>query len=491
MARLDVNNIKAFFKKTFNKRTLKYGSNSIILIAVVVTIAVVINLLVGMADLKWDLTSNKLFSIGDETKKILESNEKDVEIYGLFDESLTEKNTTLKQIAEILNQYAKYDHIKIIYKDPDTAPGLLREISPSEDKVKELEDADFVVKCGNKIKTLDSYDLYDVQFDQYSYQTDVTGIKAEQAFTGAIKYVTSDYTPTVYFTEGHQENKVDDYYETVKIYLDQNNYAVKTVNLMTQEEVPSDAEILIIASPKTDLSTDEEYKIKQYLKNGGKVLFLFDSLESDVKFTAFENVLADYNISLNYDKVKENDESRHIPQNPYDILPEIQSNTINSNLNPGNFFMIMPVSRSLKIMKNEKEYLNVYSLMKTSDKAVGEIIGTGEQEQGPLDLAVAAEYTGGRKVSKVVVMGNSSFMSDDAINRYGTLSNNGMYFFLNSLNWMQDRKDDVTIAPKSFDTRYLSITETQANIAAVFVVFVLPILIFGTGLFVWIRRRHL
>ena len=47
--------IKGFFKKTFDKRTLKYGSNSIILIAVVITIAVVVNLLVGMADLKWNL----------------------------------------------------------------------------------------------------------------------------------------------------------------------------------------------------------------------------------------------------------------------------------------------------------------------------------------------------------------------------------------------------------------------------------------------------
>lgn len=484
--------IKGFFKKTFDKRTLKYGSNSIILIAVVITIAVVVNLLVGMADLKWDLTSNKLYSIGDETKSILENNEKEVEIYGLFDESSINNSTRLKQIVEILNQYKKFDNIKIIYKDPDTNPGLINEISPSPDKVKEIESADFVVKCGNKIRVLDTYDLLNLQFDQYSYQTYVTGLAAEQAFTGAIKYVIADHTPTVYFTEGHGENKVDDKYQTIKAYLDQNNYAVSTVNLMTQQEVPSDAEILVVASPKSDLTSDEAYKVQQYLKNGGKAIFLFDTLESDVKFTQFEKVLADYNISLNYDKVKENDENRHVPQNPYDILPQIQSNSINSNLNPNNFFMIMPKSRSINILKNQKEYLNVYSLMKTSDMAVGESIsGSGEDIPGPLDLAVAAEYTGGAKVSKVLVMGNSTFMSDDAISQYSNLSQNGMYFFLNSLNWMQDREDDVTIRPKSFDTRYINITQTQANIAAICVVIVFPLLIFGVGMFVWIRRRHL
>ena len=233
-------------------------------------------------------------------------------------------------------------------------------------------------------------------------------------------------------------------------------------------------------------------KIQQYLKSGGKAIFLFDTLESDVKFTQFEKVLADYNISLNYDKVKENDENRHVPQNPYDILPQIQSNSINSNLNPSNFYMIMPKSRSINILKNEKEYLEVYSLMKTSDMAVGESIsGSGEDTPGPLDLAVAAEYKGGSKVSKVLVMGNSTFMSDDAISQYANLSQNGMYFFLNSLNWMQDRADDVTIRPKTFDTRYISITQTQANIVAICVVIVFPLLIFGVGMFVWIRRRHL
>lgn len=483
-------NIIKTLKNSINSRSLKYGSNSLLLIAIVVAIAVVVNMLVGMADLKWDLTSNKMFSIGDTTKKILEDLKKDVEIYGLFDESDINSNESLKQLNEVLNQYRKYDHIKIIYSDPDKNPGLLREIS---EDTKRIEGADFVVKCGNKIKTLDTYDLYDIQFNQQTFQQYTRGLKAEQGFTGAIKYVTADYTPTVYFTEGHDENNVDSTYETVKMYLDRNNYAVKTVNLMTQKEVPADAEILVVASPKVDLASNEKFMIGEYLKNGGKAIFLFDSLESNVKFTAFEDILAEYNISLNYDKVKENNENRHVPQNPYDLLPDLQSNSINSNLNPQSFYMIMPKSRSVNIMKNQKERLTVQSLMKTSDEAVGELIDRtkGKDIAGPLDLAVAAEYEGGPKTTKILVVGNSTFMSDSAITKYSNLSQNGMYFFLNCLNWMQDKKDDITIAPKTYDYRVLNITQTQANIAAIFVVIVLPIMILGVGTFVWLRRRHL
>ena len=77
---------KNVFKKFFNKRSLKYGSNSAILIVAVIAIAVLVNLLVGMLDLKLDLTPNKLFSLSDVTKAELKKLEQDVEIIGLFDE---------------------------------------------------------------------------------------------------------------------------------------------------------------------------------------------------------------------------------------------------------------------------------------------------------------------------------------------------------------------------------------------------------------------
>ena len=66
-----MNKISEFFKNLSRSRTLKYGTNSIILIAVVVAIAVIINLLVGMFSIRIDLTPNKLFSISDETVQIL------------------------------------------------------------------------------------------------------------------------------------------------------------------------------------------------------------------------------------------------------------------------------------------------------------------------------------------------------------------------------------------------------------------------------------
>lgn len=478
-------------KRLLKSRNLKYGTNAVVLIAAVAAIAVIVNLLVGMTDIKWDLTPNKLYSIGDTTKDILKSLNKDVTIYGLFDDGKIGGGDEYKEVTELLSQYEKYPRIKVEYVDPDKNPGIIKELDP--DNVKELRKNDFVVKSGNKIKKLEYYDLFTTEFNQQTFSQYKTGSTAEQGFTGAIKYVTSDKTPTIYFTEGHEENKVDNDYRKVKEILERNNYDVKTLNLLASEKVPEDAEILVVASPKKDLSFDESDKIKEYFKNGGRAIFLFDSLESNPSFAEFEKLLADYNVSLNYDRVKENDSKRHVPNRNFDIVPDLQSNSINSNLDPGNFVMIMPKSRSINILKNQKEYVTVTSLMKTSSKAEGEQIdkSMGANNIGPLDLAVAVEYKGGAKPVKVLVMGNGSFMSDNAIEQYQQYSINGLYFFLNSLSWMQDKKDEVLIAPKTYDTPRLSINALQANIMGLVVVILLPLIILASGAFVYLRRRHL
>jgi ABC-type uncharacterized transport system involved in gliding motility auxiliary subunit len=59
------------------------------------------------------------------------------------------------------------------------------------------------------------------------------------------------------------------------------------------------------------------------------------------------------------------------------------------------------------------------------------------------------------------------------------------------MNWMQDKKDDTVIAPKNYDYQTLKITATQASVMNWVVILLLPLLILGAGLFVYLRRRHL
>ncbi|HOJ10513.1 MAG TPA: GldG family protein [Clostridiales bacterium] len=482
------NNVKKTFNKVVKNRSFRYGTNSIILIAAVVAIAVVLNILVGLGQVKWDLTPNKLFSIGDTTKTILKELDQEVVIYGLFDDGKIGPSSEYKEVVELLDHYAKYPNITVKYVDPDKNPGILKQID-ADGVLKDISKNAFVVKSGRRIKGLSYYDLFSADFNQQTFQYYKTGSTAEQGFTGAIKYVTAEFTPTIYFTTSHDEKDIEKNFSTLKAQMEYNNYDVKPINLITEANVPEDTEILVIASPKKDLTASEKDKIKEYLKNGGKAIFMFDYLELDPQFPQFENILMDYNLSLNYDKVKENDQNRHLPQNPYVVLMDVKSGAVISD----NYNILLANSRSINILKNTKEYINVIPLARTSSKAVGEQVdkSKGNDIEGPLDVAVAVEHKGWQKISKIAVIGNSIFLEDSAQDAFGPYFSNGMAFFLETMIWMQDKKDETIIKPKNYQQQYLNITAEQAQYMGIIVVIVVPMLILLAGVFVYLRRRHL
>ncbi len=490
---IEMDKIIKALKNLFNKRSLKYGSNSIILIAAVVGIAILVNVLVGMADLKLDLTSNKLYSLTDVTKNVLKDLKQDVTIIGLFDDGQIASGDQYKEVTDLLGLYQKNSHIKLEYIDPDKSPGIIKELD--DQNTLDLEKGDFVIKSTvndkEKKKKLAYSDLFDVYFDQQTFQQSITGSIAEQGFTGAIKYVTSEKTPVVYFTEGHNEIGVDSDYTMVKQFLEANNYEVKTINLTTAGKMPEDAEIVVVAAPKNDLSMQERNVVEGYLKAGGKAVFMFDYLSGDPDFNNFNALLSTYNVAVNYDKVKETDASKHAPDDEYTILLNVSGNAII----PQSTQVVLKDSRSVSILKNVKEYITTTSLITTNSTAVGEAASAsrGENVQGPLDIAVAVENKGGAVASKILVMGNASFVSDSAAQspQFANYYQYGATFFVQSLNWMFDKKDEVVVPAKNYESIQINISQLQATVMGVVVVIVIPLIILGTGLFVFLRRRHL
>ena len=479
------------FNNIFSKRNLKYGSNSIILIIAVVVIAVLVNVLIGMTDIKLDLTTNKLYSLSDVTKNELKNLKQEVQIIGLFDDGKIGSGNDYKEVTDLLDLYAKNSNIKVEYIDPDKNVAILNDLDP--DDTMELKSTDFVVKSivnGNvKKKKLDYYDLFAMKMDESTFQSYKTGSIAEQGFTGAIKYVTSEVTPVVYFTEGHNEIDVDSEYANVKAYLEKNNFLIKKISLITADKIPDDAAMVIAASPKNDLTVAEKDLLEAYLKKGGKAIFLFDFLANDPSYDQFNSLLSSFNVAVNYDKVKENDQDRHLPNDPNTILLDVPSNIII----PTEFNTLLNNSRSISILKNTKEYITVTSLMSTSNEAVGEMVdkSRGDDLKGPLDIAVAVENKGGAAASKILVMGNASFISNSAAQAFGDYYNNSMAFFLQSMSWMIDKQDEIIVPEKNYEVNQIQITQLQSSVMGGVLVIVFPLLILGTGLMVFLRRRHL
>ena len=477
----------------FKGKNFKYGSNAVILTVAVIAIAILANILVGMTDVKLDLTANKLFSLTDVTKNELKNLNQDVEIIGLYDDQKLTPGSEYKQVTDLLNLYAKNPHIKVSYVDPDKNPSIIKELDP--DNTMALKSTDIVVRSNTngieKKKKLQYYDLFAVQSDQSTYQPYTTGSNAEQGFTGAIKYVTSKETPVVYFTTGQKELDLTTNYSNLKTYLENNNFQVKSLNLLTASKMPEDAAMIIVAAPKSDITVNESDLIESYITKGGKAIFMFDYLANDPSFDNFNKLLSKYNVSVDYDKVVETDQSRHLPNDPSSLVMDVKSNDII----PQELQTVLNNSRSITILKNAKEYIKTTSLMSTADTATGQMINPskGKDLKGPLDIAVAVDNQGGEKPSKLLVIGNASFMTD-ATAKDSVFANyymNSAAFFVQSMNWMIGQKDEINVPTKNYETNTININQLQSSVMGGVLVIVLPLLILGVGLMVYLRRRHL
>ena len=72
-------------EQLFSDKKVRYGGYSSIVIAVVIAILIVINLVVDQIPLKWDLTANQMYSISDQTYKVLDNLDQEVKIIALYE----------------------------------------------------------------------------------------------------------------------------------------------------------------------------------------------------------------------------------------------------------------------------------------------------------------------------------------------------------------------------------------------------------------------
>lgn len=466
-----------------SSKGFKYGAAALLTAVIVIVIAIVVNLIVIKLDLQWDLTTNKIFSLNKTSIDFVKKLNKEVTIYGLYDNTKAEVGDQNAILNELLKQYKNAsDKIIVKYVDPDKDPAIISQLDPQ--KTKQISKGDLLVTSGKKLDVIPAASITYSQQTQYGQDT---SLLVENYITTAIKRVSNEKSPTVYYTTGHNEGELANEFNQIRVAVESGGYYTKPLNLQSEPKVPEDCELIFVMAPKRDLATDEAKKIQDYLDRGGKIFFAFDPVIPNQNMPIFDKVLGEYNLSLNYDKVKEGDESRHKSGEPNNLLVPLESNAIFGEIPAGQFALNMPNSRSVNILRTKKEALEIISLGKTSEKAVGMQIdqAKGKDINGPLDLAVAAEYTGGAQDSRILVWGSASMFKD------GLISEVNYQILGISLGWLIQNKDDMGIPPKSLNYEMINISETNANITAIILIGAVPLLIFGLGTFVWLRRRHL
>ena len=470
---------------SFKSRKFKYGGYATLMTAVVVALLFIVNLVVDLIPARWDLTRNKMYSLSEQTYDVLEKLEADVTIY-----TVAEGGTPSAAIEETLRRYKEgartitIDNIDPI-RDPLTAQKYTKD-------GESLSSGSLVVESGEKYRIISPYDMVNYTMNQYTGQYNPESLAIEQRVTSAILFVSGAEMPVAYVLDGHDEKALP--YDIEK-QMQLENYEVKSLNLVTGEGVPEDASLLIINSPRRDLSAEEEQYIRQYLENEGRAIFLMDLLLNDMP--NFNTLFKSYGIALQDVIVVEGSANSYAYGNPLWVVPEFKDHDIVSPLVSRDLKIIVPGSQGIEALDVRKSTLKIEPLMVSSSASFGRAKDSAstnlEKEEedlaGPFNLAVAVTddvydmVNNETKITKLVVFASSGFLE--------TGIEGSTDLLLNSFNWLHEREEGITIRPKSLKITPLKINEMQYRIYGALTAFIIPLLILASGLVVWLRRRHL
>lgn len=476
--------VKQKIKESMNKKYLKNGSYSVVISAVFIVIVVVINMIVGALPTKYsefDLSSQKLYSIGDQTKSFLKDLNKDVTIYQVV-QSGSEDET----ISKLLEKYEEESsHIRVKEKDPVVNPKFTSEYTSDEVSANSL-----IVVCGDRSKVVDYSNIYESSVDYNTYQSQTTGFDGEGQITSAISYVTSEDMPVLYTLDGHGEKELS---SDIQEDIQKANIDIKSLNLITEESVPEDAACLLINAPTSDISETEKDAIIEYLENGGKAMIFSDYTTESMD--NFDAVLKNYGVERVDGIVIEGD-TQHYAQMPYYLVPTVNSTDAISDFASQGYYVLMPYAQGIKQSDDIRDTVTVNSLLTTSDSAYSKVdVNGGDIEKadgdvdGPFDLGVSITETLDNDKETQIVYYTSSNLMDSQINQMVSGGNEQM--IISSLNWMcsNDETTTISIPSKDLQVSYLTLTAYDVSFWKICVMGLIPGVFLVIGFMVWLKRR--
>ena len=470
-------------KKMFGSR-FRAGTYSAFAAVIVIVIAIFANLMVNALPssvTQLDLTNSSLYTLSDQTKRIVSSVDKDVDLY-LLATSGNEDDTILR----LLNRYADLScHIKVSTVDPNTQPTFLQGYELS---VSRLYANSVLVDCGGRYRLVSYTDIYvtdySMNYSTYSYDTTTT-FDGENALTNAIHYVASEDLPKVYTLTGHGESELS---TNLTEAIAQDNMETESLSLMTAESIPEDATTIIINAPTSDLNEDEAKLLIDWLSNGGSIALTTSYMEA-AKMPNLLSVTQSMGLTVTEGIVIEADNKMYYPRYPHYLLPTIESHDITDALISGNYYILTPLAQGL--VEAEGSSATVTWLLSTSDSSYAKLAAlsmttTAKEDgdtDGPFHVAAVSEKGEG----KLLWVASDSFLSSQ-VDQAVSGANSDLY--LNALNWMGDQEESISIRAKSMDNETLTVPSSSSTLWSFILIGGIPAVLAVLGIVIWIRRKR-
>ena len=472
-------------KTALNGRVFRSGLYSAAITAVVLVLAVLVNLLVRALPTKYttfDLSEAGLYTLSDSSAQVAQGLTQDVTIY-----YLCETGNEDQIISKLLDKYAsESSHITWEIKDPAIYPTFAAQYGAQD-----AASGSLILVSGEQSVVLDASDLYDYDYSDY-YATGAANVTfdGESRITSAIYQLTSGESRHVYYTTNHGEQTLTD---SLTDALDAQNIDAQPLDLLTST-IPEDCDLLIINVPAQDFASagalvDEMSLLRSYLSAGGKVLLTTDTYYNTPNLDA---VMAEFGLTRAEGLVVEGDSGHFMNGYPYYLLPDYTSPTETTALEGVDTSRHVLLQMAQGITLTETEGVTAEALLTTSDaaysKAAGYEMTTVEKEDGDTDGPFTlAAYARNTATEAEVIWINCGNMDNESA--YQVVPGN-CTFLQGCASSLAGQVGSVLIDSKALEAAPISVSGAQAAVLGLVFILILPAALLAAGAVVVILRRR-
>lgn len=406
----------------------------------------------------WDITFNGRNSLSPGSAQVLGKLKDPVEVTAYTDP----KSDLGKGIDEFMAPYRRVKpDIRLRFIDPTEQPEITRQAGIQRN-------GELVVQYGKRSEHLTELD--------------------ESSFVNLLLRLAREQTRLIMYLDGHGERKLDgsanhDLGE-FGAQLTRRGFKSAPLNLALAQEVPQNISLLLIAGPRVDLLPAEQTKLKQYIHNGGNLLWLLDT----EPLHGLQPLAEQLDIALTPGVVIDPQAQQLNASATFAIGTAYARHPIFQNFN---IITVFPFAREVLPAGSDRGW-SMTPLIQVAPRGwleTGKLdnsvaFNKGQDKAGPITIALALERKADNKNQRIVVIGDGNFLANQYLGNAGNLD-----LGMNIVNWLAGDEKLITLQPRVTRDAQIELTQNKKLAIVIGFLIVLPLAFLAAGAAVWWRRR--
>jgi ABC-2 type transport system permease protein len=295
--------------------------------------------------------------------------------------------------------------------------------------------------------------------------------------------------PKIYVIQGHNELSLDSGFTTA---IEKENIDYETISLMDYDEVPEDAQCIIIHAPETDFSTDDANKVIDYLNNGGKAIITTEYTGESLP--NFNSIISEFGMTIEEGCIIDTNQGNYY-QSPVYLLPNVEYADETSGLTGAYNYLMTAYAEAITLPDYDVENMEYTQLLTTSSQSLlkqitGQTISMEKEDgdvEGSFTIGVKAEKTIDDDNSAVLYVFSGARLFTDTFDSY--VSGNNKQLFSNIMGTIANHEVSVSIPVKSYELEWLTTSQLDAALFRTIFMFLVPLVLVVVGIVIWVRRR--